>query len=176
MIPRANGSSPTFQYAIAFDLSIPGWLPPSFDGEMSTTSYGLVALSKIGWPTPSATVEECSISASASSWAPTPSSPIPIAQAYQSQHNKFTSRITRSLAAALNSTTSALGHPSAGPLVNNVRSEWKSIIVERHRVPPVCSSVPCFVNATAFQLPVAEGELAGTPNLRHFTLKPSGKL
>jgi hypothetical protein len=176
VIPRASGSPIPAQYAIAFDLSIPGWLPPSFDGEMSTTTYGVVALGKIGWST--SIIEDCE---SECSWTPSPihkaSSPIPIAHAHQTQHSRFTSRITRSLAAALNSTSSVLGQQGpSGTSTRKVKSGWRSIVVERHRVPPSCPSVPCFVNAPPSLLPAADGEAAGTTNLRHFTLKPSGEL
>jgi hypothetical protein len=175
-LPRVTDSNePYCQYAIAFDLSIPGWLPPSFDGEMSSTSFGVIAMGKIGWSAAPAPLDESSfppVQPLSTSYASKASVPIPIAQVHQAQHGRFGSRITRSLVNAIASTSSALSQ-SLG-LVNNVRSEWQPITVERHRVPPATASLPRLVSMPEGLAAVAEP--VDSSNMRHFTLKPSGEL
>lgn len=52
MIPSCDPLLPsckTVELAVAFDLRLPGWLPPTHRAFLTNTEYGLVVQSKIGW-------------------------------------------------------------------------------------------------------------------------------
>lgn len=157
--------------ALAFDLVIPGWLPPTFDGEMSATSYGIIATGDFCWTTTSGGLTS---SIFPTIPPPSPSQPVAIAQTHQAQASRFTSLLTRSLAAAK---AMGLTYPSpAAPPVLSVRSAWQPIEVARHRIPlgqmscPVIASLPAI--PTLSSVTTTEPEIL----MRHFSLKPSGEI
>ncbi len=52
IVPSYDPSRPhamRFQLAIPFDLPVPGWLPPSHVSPMTSTAYGVMAHSELGW-------------------------------------------------------------------------------------------------------------------------------
>jgi hypothetical protein len=52
LIPSCDPLLPsckTVELAVAFDLRLPGWLPPTHRAFLTNTEYGLVVQSKIGW-------------------------------------------------------------------------------------------------------------------------------
>lgn len=157
---------------MAFDLIIPGWLPPTFDGDMSSTSYGLVATGEFSLSNPS-------VSSSSSCFPtippPSPSQPVAIAQTHQLQAGRFTSLLSRSIAAAK---AIGLAYPvvPAAP-VYTATSTWQTVTVSRHRIPlgqmscPVMVSAPELASLGTAPSNVGEAE----PVMRHFSLKPSSK-
>ncbi|OCF40063.1 hypothetical protein I317_06138 [Kwoniella heveanensis CBS 569] len=52
LVPSHDPSRPQsarIKLAVAFDMRLPGWLPPSHSSEMTNVSYGVLASSTIGW-------------------------------------------------------------------------------------------------------------------------------
>ncbi|KAK4690062.1 hypothetical protein P7C73_g25, partial [Tremellales sp. Uapishka_1] len=52
LLPSPDAMHPSHartKLAVAFDLRLPGWLPPSHVSNMTTTSYGVVAHALLGW-------------------------------------------------------------------------------------------------------------------------------
>lgn len=151
-------------YAIPFDLKIPGWLPQTFENDTVALSYGLVATVKLGWSAQVVqpkTLYENDDSMDVDSTTATSSSPVPImSAASQSYSSRFFPRLAKSVASAL-ATAITLPSFSASQQVTRA-SDWKPIVVQRHRVP----APPCGTSL------FSADNVAETP-LRHYTLRPA---
>ena len=167
----SSQSSSVFQnstsYALAFDLTVPGWLPASFSNELTTTSYGMICEAEIGWAsaTDSSSTSNSTVDGALYANHSTVSSmPIPIGSGFGAA-SRFLPRLAKSMATAFT------GFPAAqweSDHTRTLRSEFKSIKVIRHRAPATTFTS---LDERGFRI----GQIANqteTPQ-RHFTLKPS---
>lgn len=170
--PADNDRDATI-YSIPFDLTIPGWLPQTYENELVANTYGLMAMATCQWAT---------VAQSTTAAASNPSSmmsvdsditpvlmstaPVPIVSAASPDYSsRFFPRFAKSVANALTSAIS-LPHQSSTATAQTVKisSRWQPIEVVRHRAP------------TPSPLPASTADAETIfPNipLRHYTLKPA---
>ena len=154
-------------YAIAFDLTVPGWLPASISNDLTTTSYGVLCDTELGWVRRSGSeaslpldvnMETCIDNTSVSSL------PIPIGNGLTAA-SRFLPRLAKSMATALTGSPAAQWDPSYN---RTLQSEWQTVYIMRHRASPTTfNSVDG--NGNSLTQTVNHNDIP----LRHFTLKPS---
>ncbi|WWC88092.1 uncharacterized protein L201_002996 [Kwoniella dendrophila CBS 6074] len=159
LIPSSDPARPharKLQLAVAFDMRIPGWLPPSHDSEMTTVSYGLIAHATIGWgesPSSSshyACPSSSSFSSSSSSSIPrTSNGDIFMDNLIPSQPLMCKPKSSKSLDSIFGN------HSLLARATEKSSSEWSPFTVRRHRLPSSIGS-SSHQNQTE----------------RHYTLKP----
>lgn len=164
----SNSSSSLYQhstsYALAFDLTIPGWLPASFSNELTSTSYGLVCEAEIGWASATEGDHHGNSSSDYMGQSTTSSMPIPIGSGFGAA-SRFLPRLAKSVATAFTGFPAAQWEPEH---TRTLRSEFKTVKVVRHRAPSTTSLSLDERGNTIGQIvnPVEAPQ-------RHFTLKPS---
>lgn len=125
LIPSSDTSNPNpysrLQLALPFDLRLPGWLPSSYDNDMTFTGYGCVVEAIIGWTEP--------VSVSPSSAGSIGVVPEPRGLIKSKPRSAFESIFSNSTLL-----------PSSSK--KNV-SKWQPFTIRRHRLhPPIGSTLP----------------------------------
>ncbi|WWC60381.1 uncharacterized protein I303_102953 [Kwoniella dejecticola CBS 10117] len=151
LLPSHDPARPGAQrikLAVAFDLRLPGWLPPSHDSEMTTISYGAIAHCTIGWTEPASTTYAAPSMASSSSSSP-------------SMHSEISMESILPMRSTIMKTKSAKpfdsifgNHSLLAKSTEKTCSVWSPFSLQRHR------------------LPSAIGTTAQDRTERHFTLRP----
>jgi hypothetical protein len=154
-------------YAIAFDLTVPGWLPASISKDLTTTSYGVLCDAEVGWAPQAGfhdlspldvNMETCTDNTSVSSL------PIPIGTGLTAA-SRFLPRLAKSMVTVLTGSSAAQWDPSHN---RTFQSEWQTVYIMRHRASPTTFS-SLDGNGNSVVQTVNHGDIP----LRHFTLKPS---
>ncbi len=163
----ASSSSNVLQaetkYAMAFDLAIPGWIPPTFENDVSSVSYGIICFATMGWAKEGVAASASAVvldSASAPVTIPTTVS----LTTTSSNNSGFRTMISRGISSAMSSFS---GNQWATSHTKQFKTSWNVITVHRHR-------------AYSSPNPILAAGASATPpppppehTLRHFTLKPS---
>ncbi|OCF56500.1 hypothetical protein L486_05350 [Kwoniella mangroviensis CBS 10435] len=140
------------QLAVAFDMRLPGWLPPSHDSEMTTISYGLIAHSTIGWTEPATTFyaspSTCSSSFSSSSSSSSSDSDVSMESIIPIRPMIMKPKSSKPFEYIFGN------HSLLAKSIEKSSSKWTPFTVQRHRMPSAV--VPYPQGATE----------------RHFTLRP----
>jgi hypothetical protein len=167
----SSSSSSAYQdtttYTIAFDMTIPGWLPATFHNDMSATLYGLVCDAELGWANELDSAGSPSLTSSGPFVCPEPilsSAPIPIGNGF-SVASRFLPRLAKTVATAFGGWSYAQYSPDS---VKISKSEWQTVTVVRHRAQPTT-----FISTDLSGDRVAVSVDPAHIPLRHFTLKPS---
>nr|XP_019050465.1 hypothetical protein I302_00899 [Kwoniella bestiolae CBS 10118]OCF29395.1 hypothetical protein I302_00899 [Kwoniella bestiolae CBS 10118] len=143
------------QLAVAFDMRLPGWLPPCHDSEMTTISYGFIAHSTIGWTEPATTTYATPSIASSSSISLSSSSSSSDGDIIMESITPIPIRPVIMKPKSSKPFDSIFGnHSLLAKSIEKSSSKWSPFTIQRHR------------------LPSAIGHSAQERTERHFTLRP----
>ncbi|KAJ9102560.1 hypothetical protein QFC21_002961 [Naganishia friedmannii] len=169
----ANKEHDVTVYSIPFDMTIPGWLPQTYENELVANTYGLVAMASCQWAavarsTITAASKRSSTMSVDSDITPSliPTAPVPIVSAASPDYSsRFFPRFAKSVANAFTSAIS-LPHHSSSATAQPVKSssQWQPVQIVRHRAPTPSPFPPGTTDA--------ETMFPNIP-LRHYTLKPA---